>query len=101
MRPLPLKFDRVIRSFLKLDRRHEAYRHEKKCYLHDTGYFLNSTSGIGLFGNQQENYKNSNKGHCYSLKSTGDIIIIIRTSYQGPFMHLKHRPLGFCVVGDR
>ena len=47
--PLTLKFDRVTRAILKIDRRHDAYRHQKKYYRHDIGYFLNSTCDIGLF----------------------------------------------------
>ena len=47
--PLTLKFDRSTWPFLKIDRRHEAYRHEKTYYQHGMGQFLKSTGDIGLF----------------------------------------------------
>ena len=38
--PLTLEFDRITWSFLKIDMRHEAYRHGKKYELYDRGHFF-------------------------------------------------------------
>ena len=49
MRPLTLEIDRATPPFLKIDMRHEAYRHEKIYKWHDMGLSLNSTGDIWLF----------------------------------------------------
>ena len=46
---LTLKFNRATQSFLKIDMRHGANRHEKEYYRHDMDHFSNSTGDIKLF----------------------------------------------------
>ena len=62
------KFDRSTWPFLKIDKRHAAYRHEKKYYRHDMGHFLNST--LSYF---KIDMKNNDRGHYHFIKSTGAI----------------------------
>ena len=62
-----LKFVRATRTFLEIDMRHDAYRHEKKYHRRD---LLNLTCNIGTFLNEQEDYKDSDKGQEDLLDST-------------------------------
>ena len=80
VRLLTLKFDRVIRPFLKSNMRYEAYRREKKYHRHDIGYLLNLTCDIGTFLNEQEDYKDSDKGQ----EDLSDSTLTSGTPLKGP-----------------
>ena len=76
--PLTLKLDRTTRHFLKFDRRHWAIQINMTFSKNsDRGHchFLKSTGAVGLIQNRQVHLDNSNGWQCdfLCIKSTGDI----------------------------